>query len=878
MNRLSGLWRRLRYLLGRRRFDADLAREVQAHLELAAEDRETEGQSLAAARLAARRRFGNPTWLVESSREAWGWGWLDRLGQDLRGAFRSVGRNRAFTAVAVLVLALGIGVNTIIFSVANALIFNPFPYPDAARLVAIDVRSGSDSWYSTVPLGDFFAWRAHNRTFAAMAAYGTSRVTVSGAPSDGFEGPERLIAGRATASFLRVLGIAAARGRFFNEGEDRPDAGGVVLLSHGTWLRRFGGRDDAVGRVLVIGDRPHTIVGVMPARLPLPGSEPCDLWIPAAYETVYADTTRWDGDRMIARLRPGATQQSAESELRAIRRQREQQDGSLRPGLMARVRPIGGDVADNLRLGLRALAGAVGFVLLLACVNLAGLLLARGTARGHEMAVRAALGASRWRLVRQVLVETVLLGLAGGTLALLFARWGIGAVAAAAPPHLGFQSALRLDGVVFGFTAAVSVATGILFGLVPAAHGSASTRLAAALQGSRTTTGPRRAHRTLAVLVVTEIALAVVLLTGGGLMLKSFVGLLRVDTGIRTDNLLTFEIALPRARYGTAGALTSLYAALLQRLRTTPGVVDAGLVNPLPMSRQFSGGGFQIDNQPRATKGERGAHAQYLAASAGYFAAAGIPVAVGREFTEADGAGAPSVALVNAAFARLHLANEDPLTHTVNGARIIGVVGDIRHNGPAFPADAQIYTPLAQDPSSLVGVVVRTGGDPRAMARSVRAAILATDRLLPWDRVRTMEQAVSASMAEWRMVSAMVCGFAAFALVLAAIGVYGVIAFSVGQRAHEIGVRVALGALPHSVVNLVLAQGLRLALAGALLGIPVAVATSRLLESLLVGVSPHDPTVLLLVPLGLLAVALAASYLPARRATKVDPLVVLRSE
>jgi putative ABC transport system permease protein len=543
---------------------------------------------------------------------------------------------------------------------------------------------------------------------------------------------------------------------------------------------------------------------------------------------------------------------------------------------MVRVRPVGDDIGDYARPALRALASTVGFVLLLACVSLAGLLVARGTARGYEMAVRAALGAGRWRLVRQMLTESVLLALCGGTLGLLIAHWGLAAVVAVAPPHLGLDGALRLDGVVLAYTAAISAVTGLVFGLVPAVYGS-SPRLAGTLQGSRTTTGPRRGRRLLALLVITEIALAGVLLTGGGLMLESFVGLLRVDTGIRTDHLLTFEIALPRATYNTAPAITGLYASMLERLRSTPGVLGAALVNPLPMSRQYSGSGFQIDSRPRVEVGG-GVHAQWLAASAGYFATAGIPVVAGREFTDTDKTGAPHVVIVNQAFARLFLAHEDPFAHTVNGARIVGVVGDIRHNGPAMPTNAQIYTALAQQPSPLVGVVVRTSADPLAMMRSVRAALLATDPALPWDRVKTMEQVVSESIAEPRMASALVFGFALFAVLLAGIGVYGVVAFSVGQRAHEIGVRVALGASPGGVVRLVLAQGVRLAAAGGAVGVPAAIATSRLLTSLLVGVSPRDPAVLLVVPVILLMVTLAASYLPARRAMRVNPLDVLRAE
>ncbi|MGE5359131.1 MAG: ABC transporter permease [Bacteroidales bacterium] len=811
--------------------------------------------------------------LAKRRREQWGWTWLDRLGQDVRYALRTVRRNPVFSATIVAVLALGIGGNTAIFSLSNALVLNPFPYPHSDRLVTIESRLGAGDW-TTAPIGSFFAWQERSRAFDALAAYGWSRSNVAGDAAAGVDIPERLVGGRASASFLRVLGVAPALGRFFTADEDRPDEAPVVLLGYDLWQRRFAGRKDAVGRHLTLNGRAHTIIGVMPARLPLPGMFACEFWTPIAYSRVHADTTVWTGDTYVGRLKPGVTPAAAQAQLNAILRQREQQDGALARGRQARVRDIGAEVREQAEPAVRVLAAAVGLVLLLACINLAGLLLARGEARNREMAIRASLGASRRRLVRQMLTETVLLALAGGALGILVAAWGVQTLAAAAPPHLGLTAAVRMDGPVLAFALALSCVTGLLVGLIPALRGSRAN-LATTLKSASDAWGAApRGHRTLPLLVVTELALAIVLLCAGGLLMKSFVGLRRVDPGLRPDHVLTFELALNRPTYASPAAIRAFTQALLERLRAIPGVREAAAVDPLPMSRQYSGGGVEIDGHAA----DSSQHAQYLRATAGYFHTMRIPVLLGREFSEADErVGLPGI-VVNQEFVRVFLPNEDPLAHTIRGVPIIGVVGNIRHNGPAQPPDPQVYAALAQRPVAAFGVAVRTVVEPTSVLRAVRAEVRSLDRNLPLYRVRTMEQVVSDAVAEARLTSTTVFGFAIFALALATIGIYGVIAYSVGQRAHEIGVRVALGASRGQVLSLVLRTTVWLALVGVAVGVPAALALSRFLGSQLVGVSPHDTTVLVGVPLLLVAVALAASYVPARRATRINPLDALRCE
>jgi putative ABC transport system permease protein len=874
------LARRAWMMVRRSRVERDLRREMQFHVEMLEEDHLDGGAGAGDAANAARREFGNELTLREACGDAAGWASLDRLLQDVRHAARALGKDRRFTVVALLVLALGIGGNTTVFSLVNALVLNPFPYPHADRLVEIQSRGSDGSWYSTVRVADFAYWRQHATAHEAMATYGYSRSNLTGQSAPGFEDPERIVTGTATDAFLRVLGVAPALGRFFTPAEDLPGGPPVVVLSHGAWLRRYGGRRDILGETLTLDGTVRTIVGVMPAGLRLPGTFTCEAWVPAAYDVATnmqpGYDTRFDGDHVVARLKDGVPVARAETEVRLLATRLEQLLSRRTKAPHVRVVRLGDDLSEGNGSRLRLLSLIVGSGLLLACANLAGMLLARSGARAREIAVRASVGASRARLVRYALTETLLLAIAGGLLGLVLTVWGIHAIGVAAPPFLGLDSALRVDGPVLAFALGLSLVTGVAFGLAPAIHGS-KVDLATVLKG---TSGGRRARTSggiLSVLVVAEVAIALMLLVGGGLMVRSFVGLTRVDTGIHADGILTFRLSLSGSKYASASRRTEFSDALLDRLRGIPGVVWTAAVSPLPMSREYSGGGFTIEGRP-APADWRDMAAQYSQATPGYFLTMGIPVLLGREFDDRDGPATPAV-LVNNALARRFFPGESPIGHRLARlGTIVGVVGDVRHNGPSAEPNPQIYYPFAFRPPRSLSVAVRTAGSPLSLAAVVRQQVHAIDGDLPVDRLKPMADVVSESIADTRLVTSVVGGFAVFALVLAAIGLYGVIAYSVSRRQQEIGIRMALGASRRDVLAMVLSRGALLSAAGIAIGVPAALSAARLMTSFLYRVDPHDLVVFTAVPSLLFVVALLASYLPARRAAGVDPLASLRAE
>ncbi len=871
--------RRVWMLVRRDRLDRDLEREMRLHLEMQAEENREAGMTERDAVDAARRRFGNATLLREASRDVWGWASLERLTQDVRHAGRALRRDRLFTAVAVLVLALGIGGNTAVFSLVNALLLNPFPYPHADRLVEILDRQAGGTPFATVPLPDYAIWGEQGTAYEAMGTYGWGRSNLSGQSLPGFEGPERILTGSATYTFLRVLSVQPALGRFFTADEDRPGGSPVVVLSYGAWMRRFGGRRDVLGQTLTMNGTVRTIVGVMPARLPLPGTFTCDVWLPAAYDVVtnmqLGYNTRYDGDHVIARLKPDVSLARAQAEISVISRRIARQRPNRGVIWEAVLVPLGSVIAEDEGNRLELLALIVGTGLLLACANLAGLLLARSAARSKEVAVRAAIGAGRSRLVRYALTETLLLALCGGGVGLALAAWGIKAIGAAAPPFMGLDSALRIDRTVLAFALGLSLLTGLVFGLVPALQGSKAD-VTTVLKGTSTGGRGRRRGRILSSLVVVEVTLALVLLVGGALMARTFIALTRVDTGVRADGLLTFRVSLSDTKYKSDARRAQFVDALLDRLRAVPGVTSTGAADPLPMSREYQGGGFTIEGRP-APANWRDMPTQYLQATPQYFRTMGIRVVLGREFEPADSTQA--VVLINNALAKRFFPGETPLGHRITRfGTIVGVVGDVRHNGPSNAPGPQIYYPSARRPAGTMSIAVRTTGDPMKLAPLVRQQVRALDRNLPVDRLKPMTAVISESIADVRLITALITGFAVFALALAAIGMYGVIAYSVSQRQHEIGIRIALGASRGNVLALVLGRAALLACAGILIGVPLAFAAVRLTASFLYGVRPHDAGVFSTVPLLLLAVALLASYLPARHATTIDPLDALRAE
>jgi predicted permease len=689
------------------------------------------------------------------------------------------------------------------------------------------------------------------------------------------------VIGTATHGFLGVLGVGPALGRFFTPEEDTPSGPPVAVLSYGAWMRRFGGSPAVLGKTITLDGAVRTIVGVMPKDLVLPGTFTCEAWLPAAYDIAAnmrpGYDTRSDGDHVIGRLRTGVSAERATAELRTITHLLDEVLERRSAGMWdVRAVPLGSDLAESGRTALRLVALVVALALLLVCVNLAGLLLARSTSRSHEMAVRASLGAGRARLFRYAVTESLLLALAGGTIGLAIARWGVGAIATAAPPRMGLDSALRIDGTVIGFAFGLSLLTGVVFGLVPAARGSKAD-LALVLKGTPGAGRPARSGRLLSVLVVGEVALALLLLVGGGLTTRSLLHLMRVDTGVRADRVLTFRISLAGPRYGVEPRRLEFFTALLERVWRMPGVVSTAAVSPLPMSGEYSGSSFAIEGRP-APGNPRDMMSQFCQATPGYFRTMRVPVVRGREFEDGDGAASP-VVVVNEELARRYFAGEDPVGHRLARlGTIIGVVGNIRHNGQASGPDPQIYYPVVAKPGRTLSVVVRTSGEPMDIAALVRDAVRALDGDIPVERLKPMEDVEAEAIATPRIVAGLVGGFAVFALVLAGIGLYGVMAYLVNQRQHEIGVRMALGASRRTVVAMIVARGTRLAAAGLVIGMPAALGTVRLASSLLYGLNPYDLVVFASVPLVLLAVALLASYLPARYAASLDPLTALRTE
>jgi putative ABC transport system permease protein len=796
--------------------------------------------------------------------------------QDLRYGLRAMGRAPVLATVAVLSLALGIGANTAIFSAVNALLLNPYPFPQPDRLVSVEARHVSGK-NSGAGYRDYLDWQQQNTVFEEMAIEPeTIGYTLTGQGE-----PQRVIGGLTTADFLRLLGIQPVLGRFFTADEDKPDGPRVAVLSYAAWQNRFGGRADILGLAFTLNGRPYTVIGVLPSSFAFPGVDTCEFLAPLGESPLQGRYQHQYG--VVARLRTGITVERAQNDMTTIARRLEQEYPATNKGWGITVRPLTASIAEEARTPVIVLFSAVAFVLLLACVNVAGLLLARASGRAKEIAIRASLGASRARIARQMLTEAVLLSLCGGAAGLLFAGWLMDALRAAAPRDFALDTTLRLNPTVLIFTLAVSLLTGIAFGLAPAWY-AARTDLNAALKGDGNGgSGTPSRGRLMSYLVAGEVALSLILLVDAGLLVKSFMLSLRVETGLRVEGVLTFALDLPEARYPSAARITSFYSELLDRLRSSPGVDSAAAVMTLPMTGGMTGGSFQVEGRPKAPDWVD-TMVQYNITTPGYFRTMGIPLLRGRDFDRHDTAASLPVAIVNDRLARQFFPNEDPIGHRYRDdydgkwRTIVGVVASTKFQQPVKAPFPGVYSPHAQSPSSYMWITARTSGDAASLAGTARSMVRSLDRDLPLLKVRTMRQVVADALSEPRLLMSFLTGFAAFALLLAAIGIYGIVEYSVRQRMHELGVRIALGASSGDVLRLVLRKGTVLAAAGAAVGIPAVLAGSRLMGSLLYGISPRDLTVFAAVPVVLLLVALAACYVPARRAARVDPLIALRSE
>ena len=868
----------------------DLTAEICAHLEMEEQENREAGMPPDEAHFAALRRFGNVTQAQERSREMWKWQWLETLLQDIRYGLRQLRRNPGFTGVAVLTLALGIGANTAVFSVVNAVLLRPLPFPNSDRLVSVTstIRRNGSSGSASYP--DFLDWRARNHVFDGMAAYRVDNYTLTGG-----ESPLHVNVVVASAALFKVLRITPALGRSFLPGEDAPGALGgtnAVILSYGLWQRRFNGDPRALGQVIDLNDKQYTVVGVMPAGFQFPiDSEAVDLWT-----TMAPDLTSLAGGKsmasqrgahylqVIARLRTGLTVGQAQPEMSQIVSSLNQEHPENKPRY-AHVIPELEKVAGQAGTALMVLLGAVGCVLLIACANVANLLLARASRRQKEMAIRSALGATRGRVVRQVLTESVLLALGGGALGTLAAVWGIEFLKLLAPQGGPRTDQIGMDGHVFAFAAALSVLTGIVFGLFPAFRSSKSELEQSLKEGGRSSPGGERRGPARGVLVAAEVAVAFCLLVGAGLLIQTFVRLRGADPGFDAHNVLAFNLVLP-SRYSPAQGI-QLYEEALARMRALPGVRSASAVTPLPLSSDEVSTSFDIEGQPNVP-----GHApdtNYAFVEPGYFRTMSITLLKGRDFTWQDTLKSNPVVIISESLAKQFFAGQDPIgkhlnAHIGNGyskppmREIIGIARDVKNHGLNSTPGPQVYVPLAQSPLDAMTFVVRATVDPTSLAGAARGQIKSLDKDLPLFGVETLEEYVGRFLAPPRFVALLLGIFGAIALLLAAVGIYGVISYSVSQRTHEIGIRMAIGAQRGDVLKLVVGQGLKLAVAGVAIGIAGALALTRFLSSILYGVTPTDPLTFAAVSFILIAVALAACYLPARRAAKVDPMVALRYE
>jgi putative ABC transport system permease protein len=794
---------------------------------------------------------------------------------DIRYALRTLHRHRVFALTAILTLGLGIGANTAIFSAVNGVLLRPLPYPDPDRILTIWGRHPAIGRESA-SLPDFLDWRKA-RSFSGMAAWANAAFTVTGTGE-----PEVVSGALVTPNYFRVLGAPIPLGRDFRDDEAR-GAARVVVLSQGYWQRAYGGRSDIVGSRITLGGVPYTIVGAGARGLALPAE--VDIWAPFQTDTTLG--RRNDFLQVIGRLAPGATAETAEVELATIARRLEAEYPASNAGWGVELIGLHERIVGEIQPALLVFLGAVALVLLIACANVANLMLVRVAARERELTIRAALGASRRRLVRQLLTESVLLALAGGVLGLGLAVWGVSALRALDPGTLPRLDAVRLDARALAFALVLSVGTGLLFGVVPAVRARRFDLRGGLAEGGRALSGARSAARTRSALVLAEVALASVLLVGAALLLRSFVGLTRVDPGVSVDGILTARVTLPRSRYDDPARQVAFADALLDRARALPGVASAALGSAAPVDDAVPYWAIALAGveQPPPDVVQ---DAVVYRASPEYFHTFGLPLIRGRLFEASDRTDRAPVAIVSQGLAQRYwpggdpvgsrLTFGDPTDSATSWMTVVGVVGDVRQDGAVSPAYPQIYVPFAQLSNRSVVVALRTGRNPLALAAPLKQALAGVDPSLALSQVTTMEQRVASTLARPRVNALLLAGFAATALVLAALGIYGVIAYSVVQRTRELGIRVALGASADAVLGMVMRQGLTPVMIGLAIGLGVAAAGSRVLRSLLYGVTATDLATYGAVAAFLTAVAAAASYVPARRAARSDPVQALRAE
>jgi predicted permease len=873
----------------RQRRENDLDDEIRSHLQMAASERVERGESPALAATRARKELGNIGLIKEITREMWGWASFERLLQDLRFGFRILAQAPAFATVAIVTLALGIGANTALFSVLNGVLLKPLAFREPDRLVTMyESKVYFEDGSITYP--NYLDWQRESHSFSQMAAFRSTGMNLTGMGES-----ERVKVQMVSAGFFSMLGVPIRRGREFTPEEDLLGAGPVALISEGLWKRKYGASKDVLKKSVVLDGHTYSIVGIVPSSFHLESLnfETPDAYVPIGQysEPLFRDRGTAFSTDAFARLKPGVTLQQARLDMKQVTDNLAAQYPTVDKGIGAYIIPLKQDIVGNIRPALLMLFGAVGFVLLIACVNVASLMLARSMSRSKEFAVRVALGATRARVVRQLLTESMVLSVAGGVLGVMIAAWGTQAMVALLPQTLPRAEDISLDGHVLLFTLAVTLLAGTLFGLAPALKISRPDLHDTLKESGRGASGERQ--RAQGVFVVAEMSLALVLLIGAGLMVRSFATLSQVNPGFNPHGVLRFAVALPaQFESATPDATRAALRQIEDKIRAAPGVESTSFLSgALPMEGD-SEDPVWIEGQPRPASENDRNWALWYEVDPDYLAVMQIPLLRGRFFNSEDNLQTRKVAVIDEDFAAKYLPNQDPIGTRIGDdywgpAEVVGVIGHVRHWGldDAKALHAQMYFPQQQTPDKFIGrkvrfqmVLVRTTGDPKALVNSLRRTVEQQNSGNVFFIPEAMDSIVSDSLRSQRFSMILLGVFAALALVLSSIGIYGVISYLVGRRTHEIAIRMAIGAQPGDVLKMVVRHGAKLTLIGVAIGLTAALGLTWLMSSMLYGVAPSDPITFFGVAILLTAIALAACYIPARRATRVDPMAALRYE
>jgi putative ABC transport system permease protein len=852
----------------------ELEEDIREHIDRETQDNIERGMTPEEARHAAMRKFGNVTRVKEDVREAWGFVWLEQLLQDIRLGFRMLRKSPGFTAVAILTLALGIGANTAIFSVINGVLLSPLPYKNPKQLVVIKEH---DSLPNVMDI------QRQTRAFSQGGGINVEKMDYIGATE-----PVQVLVGLINAGFLETLGVQPMLGRIISPGEDVQGGPRLAMVSNHFWQNYLGSDPHAVGNTIQLGGNSYTVIGVMPASFALPAEHAdvfVSLWVSdpggGAERDLHFMHTYW-------RLKEGVTPAQAQADMAAIDRRLAEQYPTSEKDRKTQLISLQEWLVGDVRPALLVLFGAVGLVLLIACANFASLLMMRALAERQELVIRAALGAGRGRLIRKTLTESALLSVLGGAAGLLFAQWGTSMLLALRPENLARLSGIHMDTRVLLFVLVVSVLTGIVFGMAPAWIAARADVAGALKESGRSTTASTMGHSIRRILVISELAVALVLLVGAGLLIKGFSRLRSVNPGFNSSGVITMYLQLPETRYGEIPKQTQFRRELLTRLNSLPGV-QAAMVTDIPLGGNYVGHRFVIDGRPPVAVGGEPL-VQTLSVMGDYFHVMQIPLRAGREFTPLDREGQPRVAIVNEEIVREFFPHEDPIGVRICWAgdvgpprwmTVIGVVADVKHSGLNQPTDPAVYTPFSQNDERwrrFMTLAIRARDASPGLVEEVKKQIWSLDGQIPVSDVHAMDELIAVSLAQQRFNMLLLGLFAALALILAAVGIYGAMAYAVNQRTHEIGIRTALGAQRRDVLRLVMKDGAKIALFGIASGIAGALALTRLMASLLFEVKPTDPATFAGVAILLALVALAACYIPARRAMRVDPMVALRYE